>query len=104
MGFTGNENHTITLEEAAKLTRNYREQAGPGAVKAGFFGKATIQKIIDQDGCVGLRIYYGLEDDGTPAFVLVGVTADGEDLTGGILAERQRPCPPYCDERSPLNT
>ncbi len=104
MAFTGREDHSITLEDAAKLTRNYRESAGAEAIKAGFFGKDTLQRIIDQDGCAGIRIYYGKEDDDTPQLVLVGADADENDIIRGVIAQRQIPCPPFCGKDNELNS
>jgi hypothetical protein len=94
--FTGNEDHRISLEDARILTRNYRNSAGEDPFLGGFFGKNAIAAIIEQPDCVGLRIYHGTLADGSPTFVLCGVKADGDDLTGGELAEVLRPCPPYC--------
>lgn len=104
MSFTGSEDHTISLAEASKLTKNYREKAGAEAIKAGFFGKETLLRILDQDGCVGIRFYYGEEDAGTPVMVLVGANSDGNDLIDGEIAERSVPCPPHCGGGNALNS
>jgi len=105
MAFTGNEDHSITLEEAAKLTKNYRDKAEPDAIRGGFFGKTALLKILNQAGCVGLRIYFGAKADGTPELVLVGVDSKENDiLTKGEIAERQFPCPPRCGEDNQLNS
>ena len=104
MAFTGSENHAISLEEARKLTANYRAKAGKDAVLAGFFGKDTIQQILDQEGCVGIRYYYALTDDGKPALVLVGVDANENDLIDGVIAEVSLPCPPYCGQEATLRS
>lgn len=103
MTFTGNEDHSITLEEAAQLTANYRHNAGEKAIKGGFFGKTTFKNIIDQKGCVGIKFYYGQKSDGTPCLVLVGADAAENDMTGGLIAERELPCPPYCGMANVLN-
>jgi hypothetical protein len=104
MPFTGNENHWISLEEAAKLTRNYREAAGSGAILGGFFGKNAILDILNQSGCVGLRIYYGQSDDDKSRFVLTGVNSDEDDLYEGHLAEISIDCPPHCPKANPLTS
>jgi len=107
MSFDGTEAEQITLVEAAELTANYRD-AHPAAIKGEFFGKDIIQNILDQgaggNACMGIRVYYGQANDGTPHLVMVGVTADENDITSGILAERARPCPPYCSNPNPLNS
>jgi hypothetical protein len=101
MSFTGSEDHSISLNDAAKMTKNYRDR-NPGQIKAHFFGKDTIQSILDQDDCVGIRIYYALDDNGVKHLVISGVKADESDLYNGILAEKSWPCPPYCGDGSPL--
>jgi len=95
---------TITLEAASKLTANFRRQSQADAVIAAGFWKETVQKILDQTGCVALRVYYGLNPDGSPAPVLVGVNEKGDDLTTGILGDENYPCPPFCAAPNPLNS
>ncbi|MDH7515476.1 MAG: hypothetical protein QHI48_06365 [Bacteroidota bacterium] len=102
--FTGNEDHDISLADAAKLTRNYRERAGKNAIKGGFFGQAALQQLLDQEGVVGVRYYYGQENDDRPVLVLVGVDATGRDLVEGFLLERSIPCPPFCGFFNELNS
>lgn len=100
--FTGKEEHTITLTDAKALTKEYRDKAGTGAILGYYFSKDALQEILNQKDCVGIRHYYGEEDDGKPVLVLVGVTADGSDMTAGVLVEFGFPCPPKCKEGSPL--
>lgn len=119
--------HRISLDHAIKLTRRYREHAGPHAERAGYFPRSIIEEIITQPECIGLRIYHGRHEDGKAAMVLVGVrrkrsttTAttqvlatpmatndDDEDLgdmTDGVLGDNHQSCPPYCDPTSPLES
>lgn len=102
MVFTGNEDHSISLEEAAKLTKNYRESAGAGAFLGGYLSKSAVLEILNQGSCLGLRIYNATSDTGEPTFVLVGVNSNGDDLTDGGLAEFVSACPPYCPDASAL--
>jgi hypothetical protein len=102
MSFTGNEDHSISLQDAVALTSRY-QQRNPNAVKAEFFGRDAIKAILDQEGCVGIRIYYGLDENGKNHLVLVGADADENDLHEGVLAERAQQCPPICPtNNSPL--
>ncbi len=68
----------------------------------GFFGKEAIKNILNQQDCVGLRIYNAIDDNKQQTFVLVGVTAENSDITGGELAEFSSGCPPFCAPDSPL--
>ena len=96
--------HRISLEDAAALTRRYRDEAGKGAERAGAFHAGQVSELLAEKGCVGLRIYYGKHEDGRDALILVGVDADDKDLTGGMVLNFQYPCPPYCGDGSPLNS
>ena len=102
--FTGKEDHSIFLEEASKMTRNFQLQAAPDQIIGGFFGKDAVLAIILQEDAVGLRYYYGLDDEGIPHIILIGVSADGNDMIDGLLAERAAACPPHCPEFNDLNS
>ena len=102
--FTGLEDHTIALDDAAELTRNYRKSAGKGAIKGGFFGRAALEQVLSQEGVVGIRYYYAQENNGRPVLILVGVDANGKDIVDGFMAERAMPCPPFCSPFNPLNS
>ena len=94
--------HRISLADAAALTKSHRA-AKVSEEKAGAFHKDQVLKLLGQAGCVGLRIHYGRNADGSPALVLTGIDAADNDLTGDIL-ERHYPCPPYCGATNPLNS
>lgn len=105
MNFTGKEDHSISLSEAAELTANYRETLSSNLeVKAEYFGKDALIALLDQNACVGVRIYYGLDTNGVKKLVLVGVDAEGNDLYEGALMERGQSCPPECSAENPLNS
>lgn len=103
MQFTGKEEHQISLEEAIKLVVNFRNKVGGEGVKAHFIGKEAILKVLEQENCVGVRIYYAENDEGKPELIIVGVNGNGKDLVEGLILERTWPCPPYCDGESRLN-
>jgi hypothetical protein len=103
MALTGNEGARIALEQAQRFVRNHRRQGGEHTERCGFFGRAVLESILVQPGCMGIRFYHARRDDGTPALVLVGVNAEGQDLTTGVLVDDHLPCPPYCDPSSALN-
>ena len=101
MAFTGDEAKEFPLETAAEWTRNYRE-SNPNGIKAHFFGNKIIKKILDQQGCVGIRCYYALDEKGIQQMIMVGADKDENDLYNGIIAEISLPCPPFCPNGSPL--
>ena len=97
---SGNENQSISLPDAQKLVERFHSTLSSGGVKAQYFGRAGIMNILNQPNCIGLRIYYGMNSDGTPTLVLVGVDALGKELADGPLVDKPFPCPPFCDSSS----
>lgn len=96
--FTGKENHLITLEDASELVTNYRATASEDAGLGGFVGKETIQRLINQEGAVGIRIYYGKDAEGGNHLVLIGTDERGNDLLHGEIAQYLMFCPPWCND------
>jgi hypothetical protein len=103
MAFTGNEDHDIPLQTAAEWTKNYRTN-NPGQTQGHYFGKTAIDAILAQAGCVGIRIYYALDELGAKQLIITGVDAHENDLYNGLLAERSQKCPPTCGMMNPLNS
>lgn len=103
MPFTGEDDHSISLKDAAEMTERYRSSAGTGAFLGAYFSKDALSKILIQQGCTGIRIYNAINETDDPNFVLVGVKSDGEDMTDGPLAEYGIGCPPFCPTASKLN-
>ena len=100
--FTGAENHSISLADAANLTLAYQSTAAPNAILAEYFGGKAVTGVLTQPGAVGLRIYHGRQSDGKEVLIIVGVDSAGNDLTNGPLLEFGFGCPPICGINSPL--
>ncbi|QEC53868.1 hypothetical protein EDD80_10841 [Anseongella ginsenosidimutans] len=54
---TGREGAPIDMKTATLWTRNYRRMR-PDERISHFFGRVHLQDILDQEGCMGIRIYY----------------------------------------------
>ncbi|MBT2556588.1 hypothetical protein J7E24_02230 [Hymenobacter sp. ISL-91] len=111
------------LQQASAWTRNYRNQ-NPTGTKAHCLTAETLQSILSQQNCVGVRAYYGLDDAGQPQLVLVGYDADDQyilagpaEATRGAVMQESYPnaegfqvatdlpvCPPCCSVANPLNS
>jgi hypothetical protein len=94
--------HFISLDEAVDITRRYRESGQPSRWPILGFHRKAYERILGQDGCVGIRTYPAQHDDGRLTVVLVGVDEKGSDMTGGELAQVPFECPPFCDPESVL--
>lgn len=104
MSFTGNEGSIVTLENASKLTEEYRKTISPGDTIANAVGKNLVESILAQPGCMGIRFYYALNEQGNKQLVLVGVDENGNDLTEGNIVDQLPNCPPRCSIANPLNS
>jgi len=104
MNYTGNEDHSISLTEASELTANYRNAQTGDYIKAEFYGKNAILDLLNQETCIGMRIYYGLNSEGVQKLVLVGVDTSGDDLVNGVILDKGVPCPIACSSTNTLNS
>lgn len=106
MNYTGNEEHAISLAEASELTARYRNQFSEGTfyIKGEYFGKNALISLLNQQGCVGARMYYGLKANQTQCLVIVGVDGNGNDITTGEIMEFGYPCPTQCSIDNDLNS
>ena len=106
MAFTGNENHDIDFDDAAVLTKRYRDSISSGDCIGGYFGKSAMNTLLEQDGCIGFRYYYGLDASNSPVLVLVGVDSEGNDIIGErkVCLDHPTTCPNFCSEANLLNS
>jgi len=101
MAFDGSEGKEIRISTAAGYTAAYRE-ANPEDTKGHFFGKDILDILLSQQDCMGLRIYYGL-NNGAKELVIAGANSDEDDIIGKI-ADASVPCPPSCGVANDLNS
>lgn len=103
MSIDSNSGSEISLSDAVELAKQFQHKF-PKEIKASFVGTNTLNLILKQQGCVGVRIYNGY-DVGLERFapVFVGVNAEGKDMTDGVILDKTKPCPQYCDPTSPLS-
>lgn len=87
----------ISEERARKLITSfgikYKDE-----INSSFIGSENVQHILKQEGCVGLRIYNGYNDENQKmSLVLVGVDESGNEmLSDGIIYDELALCPPTC--------
>jgi len=109
MTFTGNEGAPVALATARTWMKAYQDgQAALNpdktVIKAHFFGKEKIKQLLDENESVGIRIYYGINDEGENTLMLISAKADMDDILpetdvkngGPIILDDSLGCPPYC--------
>lgn len=120
--FFGND-HSISLEEAKKMTKRFREEKDK-IVKDDYKGKhfpicesfdrSAFDALLQREDCKGVRIYYGMNEDSHQVHaIIVAIDANGKDIlpakgvamdgTDPVILERGLPCPEWCPEPSDLN-
>ncbi|MDX2362287.1 MAG: hypothetical protein QNK23_15880 [Crocinitomicaceae bacterium] len=104
MAFDGTEGTVITLATASDWTENYRDVKASGDPNGQFYGKSKITDILDQEDCVGIRIYYAINGDDEKVLVLVGAKANEDDIDDGDIVEMGTKCPPRCGRNNDLNS
>lgn len=103
MPFNGTEGSAIDLTEAADYTANYRTD-NPGMTLGFFMGKDIIQQILNQDGCMGIRVYLGKQAvGGDYELVFVGADANENDMLA-LVADRGAKTPPFSGNTNSLNS
>ncbi|UOQ76280.1 hypothetical protein MUN84_17140 [Hymenobacter sp. 5516J-16] len=70
---------SFTLDQASDWTRRYRSQHADG-VKGHCFSRATLEAILAQPGCTGVRAYYGRDAENQRRLVLVGTDEQENDI------------------------
>lgn len=96
-------NHDIGLTEAREMVGRYK-RANPDKGSALAMTRVGLDRILNQQGCVGVKFYFALNTDQRMTLVAVGVDEFGHDMDDGELAERFMPCPPMCDPNSALDS
>lgn len=102
MSFNGSEGSAISLETAAAITKKYRDE-NPDGVQSAFYGREMLEALLAQPGSMGIRVYYGLNEDGSQELVLVSSDADENDNLNLIL-DKAHKCPPRCPKKNELNS
>ncbi len=95
--------HLISLAEAAEMTHAYQNAAQfQGMTVACMMDNNAYQQVMTQPGCTGVRTYFALDELNNLTIVVVGVDAQGNDITNGIIMEISYRCPILCHHNSPL--
>ena len=97
----------ITLDQAKSYTKKYRDQLKEmltteyqGALSyCETFDADAVRTLLDQKGCVGFRVYYGLNNDNQVCAIMVGVNDKNEDILNGydsVILDNSTKCPKVC--------
>lgn len=102
MAFTGKENCTTTLEAAATMNANFRDNFSEQPLGV-YFSQKTLHEVLNQTNCVGIRFYFAYDDANQLTLTFAGVTGDENDILG-IIGDNGLKCPPRCSTANALNS
>ena len=114
--------HFISLGQAIDMTTQYRSdketilatayQNQDILPESETFNRNAFDTLLAKEGCEGIRIYYGMDENLKVHAIAVPVNENNEDIlpdhdtltesNEDIVEEGQR-CPPICPPPSPLN-
>jgi hypothetical protein len=100
--FNGYEGSEIGLQDASALTETYRN-GNPGATKGHFIGRERIMELLDQEGAMGIRVYYGIDKYGAKQLVFCAAEANKDDMLD-LIMDFSIPCPTMCGSANALNS
>lgn len=112
-------NHFISLSTAQAMTARFRAEKENILLPAyrgqnilsicETFNRSPFDSVLAEEGCVGLRIYFGMEEDLKIKVIIVGVDADNKDILPASARQQRtqddpdtgiielgRPCPDFC--------
>lgn len=107
--FTGKEGAMISLSKAREMFSNYKSSPNFKAnkeVKGIFYGRDHLQALLDQKDCMGIRIYYGIEQGGAeqgPQMILLGADENMNDMISGKILDFGMRCPHFCPSGDSLD-
>ena len=95
--FNGTEGGPMDLAVAQSWEQNW-QKAHPNQPKGLFYGKETINAMLNQQGAVGIRFYPGYDEEGKLHLMMYSTDKNGNDiLTEPIqVSQIATPCPPFC--------
>ncbi len=101
--FTGMEDHSFTLAQAADLTSRF-QAARNGRMAGGVLNKDEIERTLAQKNAVGIRFYNTLDDNGNQGMLIVAATADMNDVLTAELCHTFSVPAGECGEGNVLNS
>ena len=103
---TPDDGQRISKADAKNWITDYKNK-NPDQVWAQFYGSNKLAEMLNQNECIGIRIYVTTNATGKNQLVLVGARKDGNNIwpkidstdpnADGMILDFGAPCPPICN-------
>jgi len=91
-----NSGEFISLAQAISYVEAFRK-FDPDGIHAYNVDGSKLQQVLDQQDCVGVRIYNGYDEaEKRINLVIIGVDSGNRDMDNGLILEKFSICPPNC--------
>ena len=105
----------ITPDEGRKKAKKFKANRKKGVIKAHYFSRAVLLKLLKEPTNMGIRIYTGNDDNDELDNFIVAVNAAGDNIfkgeftvegdkdmpaSGSGIYASLSPCPPKCQNAS----
>jgi len=104
--YDGSECSWVDRLDAKRSTERYLNSDTLSALKGkrnAYFGGDKLKDLLNQDGAVGIRMYLGQFQDGTPQLFFTGMDSNGIDILNDdnphqkeLIMDTVTWCPPFC--------
>ena len=94
MNIDENSGEIINLTDAKELAQNFKKNF-PQETYSFFVGIEKVKQVVNQAGCIGIRIYNGYDEaESKKNIIIIGVDENGTDMSSGVILDKTAPCPP----------
>ncbi len=104
--YNGSDGGRIDLTTARQWVKNFRDaNQSPSEIVSHYYGRNTLDQILSQPGCTGIRVFYGINDSQEKELLVVGVDNKGNNMLpaspvvvpgDNSVMDNSYPCPPFC--------
>jgi hypothetical protein len=105
----------ITPDQGKKKVKKFKANRKKGEVKAHYFSRAVLERLLSDPNAMGIRVYTGNDEKDELDNFVVAVNADGENIfmgsftptgdgimpvSGSRIYASAAPCPPRCPPKT----
>lgn len=104
--YDGSDGGRIDLATARQWAQNFRNaNPKPDEIRSHYYGRNTLDDILAQQDCTGIRVYYAINAAGSKELMVVGVDSKGNSMLpksagtapgDNAIMDNSYPCPPIC--------